>query len=236
MGADGKMIWTRQDRVDEMAMAKGTVFLANWDRFWIVDVETGDTPWSTSYRSISSPLLVGKTDDSFLRIGHTAGQIYAHKLDLDWKRSVRGFRTHWLHKEEIRGTPLVHKSVVCCLKKDGTIVALDLATGELLWRSRLEITPADFRPQHWKQPKRQMIALGKYIGIMDARHSMHLISLRTGKRITELPLVGDGEKLSTLPWVQENHLIVPTFKVIRAYRVDQMRSLSHLRKRRFGLF
>jgi hypothetical protein len=148
--ATGRQEWSLAQpavsvRVSSPTVADGLVHVGFGDLFVrAVDAETGTLAWEEPVRGVFSPLSVPAHAEGDLFIADLSGTLY--RLD------GRTGETSWdfqFPSRVVRGSPLVAGDVVYVGLDDGTLAAVEIATGDLVWSTRFRegpigaLTPAE---------------------------------------------------------------------------------------------
>jgi outer membrane protein assembly factor BamB len=140
--ATGRQAWSLPQpavsvRVSSPTVADGLVHVGFGDLFVrAVDAEDGTLAWEEPVRGVFSPLSVPAHAEGDLFIADLSGTLY--RLD------GRTGETSWdfqFPSRVARGSPLVAGDVVYVGLDDGTLAAVEIATGDLVWSTRFREGP-----------------------------------------------------------------------------------------------
>ncbi len=198
--ADGKVLWRTQTGddipldwgyengdvwVSSPAVADGTVLVGSGDgHLYALDAASGKGKWrvETGGRVRASPAVSGGT----VYVGSLDGSVYAADLAtgaLKWRFDTEGHglssARFGFDRKSIQSSPAVADGTVYIGARDGSLYALDAATGKQRWRASHGMSWVITGPAVWD---------GKvFVGSSDARF-MQAVDAKTGREVWRVPM------------------------------------------------
>jgi alcohol dehydrogenase (cytochrome c) len=160
------------------------------------------------FEPVTQKMLENPAPEDWLMFSRTYDAQRFSPLDQINKENVSKLQSAWIRgigsNGEIQSTPLVYNGVMYVLGTEGIILALNAATGDLIWEYQRDLDTADLRRA---RPRSKNLAIYENMIINTAADNF-LIALdaRTGELIWETD-VGDGGQQTAGPIVM-NDIVV----------------------------